>query len=107
MPPNTISVTRPGRFGNPFFLNHGVIYAHVIIENETEILYGVRVYGNGEVEDAIDLYKKWLDGEIITVGDGNLPVIPDIGILKGKNLACFCKEGSPCHADILLKLVNQ
>lgn len=26
--------------------------------------------------------------------------------LRGKDLACFCKEGSPCHADILLELAN-
>lgn len=27
-------------------------------------------------------------------------------ILKGKNLACFCPEDQPCHADILLTLAN-
>lgn len=26
--------------------------------------------------------------------------------LKGKNLACWCKEGSPCHADVLLEIAN-
>jgi hypothetical protein len=26
--------------------------------------------------------------------------------LRGKNLACWCRPGSPCHADILLELVN-
>jgi hypothetical protein len=24
--------------------------------------------------------------------------------LRGKNLACWCKPGQPCHADVLLKL---
>ena len=27
--------------------------------------------------------------------------------LRGKNLACWCKAGTPCHADVLLKLANQ
>ena len=30
--------------------------------------------------------------------------------LRGKNLACWCKTGvlgSPCHADVLLKLANK
>ena len=27
--------------------------------------------------------------------------------LKGKNLACFCSLGDPCHADVLLRLANQ
>lgn len=25
--------------------------------------------------------------------------------LRGKNLACWCKDG-PCHADVLLELAN-
>ena len=27
--------------------------------------------------------------------------------LKGKNLACWCPLGQPCHADILLKIANE
>jgi hypothetical protein len=26
--------------------------------------------------------------------------------LRGKNLACWCPIGSPCHADVLLELAN-
>lgn len=26
--------------------------------------------------------------------------------LRGKNLACWCKCGDPCHADVLLELAN-
>lgn len=26
--------------------------------------------------------------------------------LAGKNLACWCKLGDPCHADVLLELAN-
>jgi hypothetical protein len=27
--------------------------------------------------------------------------------LRGKNLACWCKAGAPCHADVLLQLANE
>jgi uncharacterized protein DUF4326 len=27
-------------------------------------------------------------------------------ILRGVDLACWCNEDSPCHADILLRLAN-
>jgi hypothetical protein len=27
--------------------------------------------------------------------------------LRGKNLACWCKPGAPCHADVLLELANR
>jgi hypothetical protein len=26
--------------------------------------------------------------------------------LRGKNLACWCEPGKPCHADVLLELAN-
>lgn len=31
----------------------------------------------------------------------------DLAPLRGKNLACWCKEGQPCHADILLRMANE
>lgn len=27
--------------------------------------------------------------------------------LRGKNLACWCRDGQACHADVLLELANQ
>lgn len=27
--------------------------------------------------------------------------------LRGKNLACWCKPGEPCHADVLLSISNE
>lgn len=29
-----------------------------------------------------------------------------VSALRGKNLACWCKPGAPCHADVLLELAN-
>jgi len=26
--------------------------------------------------------------------------------LRGKNLACWCPEGEPCHADVLFEIAN-
>jgi hypothetical protein len=31
----------------------------------------------------------------------------ELGELRGKNLACWCKPGAPCHADVLLELANR
>jgi len=36
-----------------------------------------------------------------------IEMINNLGQLRGKNLACWCKIGTPCHADVLLKLANQ
>ena len=30
-----------------------------------------------------------------------------IAPLRGHDLCCFCKEGDPCHGDVLLKYANK
>lgn len=54
------------------------------------------------VADAVDCYRIYI----------NLPKNAEykeaaIKALRGKNLACFCKIGEPCHADVLLAVVNE
>lgn len=38
---------------------------------------------------------------------GMLLIGVSLSELRGKDLACWCKEGAPCHADILLELANE
>ena len=54
------------------------------------------------VEDAVACYREMLasDGETAEALRARLPE------LRGKNLACWCREGSPCHVDTLLTLAN-
>lgn len=32
---------------------------------------------------------------------------PKLEAIRGKDLACWCAIGSPCHADVLLELANR
>lgn len=48
---------------------------------------------------AVESYRNWII-EKISLGERA------IGYLRGKNLACWCKPGAPCHADVLLTLAN-
>lgn len=78
MPENTMKVTRPGPWGNP----------HRI--------------GDPGIPDAAAAVNAYRDG----VSWGAFPM-DNIEKLRGKNLACFCKIGEPCHADVLLELANR
>lgn len=49
---------------------------------------------------AVDLYHNWI-GETWA---SSMPAI--VAELKGKNLACWCAPGAPCHADVLLDIAN-
>ena len=43
-------------------------------------------------------YESWIR---------TMPILlSDIQQLAGKNLACWCKPGEPCHADVILRLAN-
>ena len=85
MPPNTVSVCRPGKFGNPFMVS----------EERTPA-------------EAVTAFRTWLMVDSCTAGipERKQQILDGLRDLRGKNLACYCKEGSPCHADVLLELAN-
>lgn len=78
MPPNTVKVARPTKWGNPFQVSeHGLI-------------------------TAINRFKDDICHPNSRLGFS----LADIEQLRGKNLACFCPLDQPCHADILLEIAN-
>lgn len=86
------SVARPGPWGNPF-----------TIDAVAEELGVDRVQAQAE---AVARHGKWLRGEIA----GPKPA-PDLAELRrqlgSKNLACWCRAGTPCHVDNLLVVANE
>ena len=78
MPENTVYVGRPSKWGNPYGI-------------------GGRAFLTNE--QCVVLYRKYLDSWV------DFDEIKEE--LGGKNLACWCKPGSPCHADVLLEIANQ
>lgn len=79
MPSNTIYVGRPSKWGNPFKTG----------EDFREWLYC-----------AGTLKYKGRYG----AGAGYRGAV--ISELRGKDLACWCKPGNHCHAEVLLSLAN-
>lgn len=76
MPPNTVSVARPGRWGNPY-----------------------RVGVDGTAAECVAQFRAIL----VARPDPMDAVRRD---LRGKNLACWCRVGDPCHADVLIEVAN-
>jgi len=77
MPPNTVYVGRPTRWGNP---------------------YKPQNYKNPNL-CLID-YKFWLQWQI----DQNPTFLEP---LRGKDLACWCPLDKPCHANVLLEFLRE
>lgn len=123
MPPNTVNVTRPGKFGNPFDFRSGDC-------SFLALTYGCRGDRSGRIEASVKAFREWIepqpkgkrlvryergvsfgsDEKAFQVGPrfivGPPPSSKAIQELRGKNLACFCALDQPCHADVLLELAN-
>jgi Domain of unknown function (DUF4326) len=92
MPPNTVKVDRTTDWGNPF-----------------------QVDKDGTQEECVARFAAMLRGEFAT--DVRVTVAEqqayytmarrNRGRIKGKNVACWCDPGTPCHADVLLELANR
>jgi len=117
-------VTRPGKYGNPFdFRSSDCCWL--------ALSYGCRGDRLGRQEASVRAFREWVmptkgkklvrmergirfgnDEKSCQIGPrfivGPPPSIDEIRAdLGGKNLACFCKAGEPCHADVLLEIANR
>lgn len=82
LPAGVLSVTRPGRWGNPFstaaeFREHLVLASHSQLTDRTQEAERMRRIA-GSLEE-----------------------------LRGKSLACWCPVGAECHADVLIEFANR
>lgn len=89
-PPNTVSVTRPGPWGNPFTVGC----------NAWRFSAGVPYPVPETIDEVLADYRYCLEALLAINPDKLKP-------LWGKNLMCFCALDKPCHADILLDYANR
>ncbi|WP_449255149.1 DUF4326 domain-containing protein [Bosea sp. (in: a-proteobacteria)] len=103
-----VKVTRPGLWGNPWPIAEAKAHLDYVISgrNLDEAIEDV-----APVRDpaalSIQWFRLWITG---TASQGRwLPPTQGMIVerLAGKNLACWCKPGAPCHADVLLELANR
>lgn len=99
MPENTISVCRPGKYGNP----------HKVGEPHPEHGWPM------SAKEAVDQYKVdilicelYKDRDKAPDQCSRVPAIAEIkDDLSGHDLACWCPLVSAyCHADVLLEIAN-
>lgn len=87
LPSNAVSIARPSLLGNPFPFTPS--------------------------EDrgaAIQKFRDWLDGKLddqyLELVERRFAVLAALPALRGKDVACFCAEGLPCHGDVYIELAN-
>lgn len=102
MPPNTVAVSRPGKFGNPFTVKDAVEAGFLDSLNHPN--------ANAFLADCFrdwlvgSDHRDWWQGPRSDAHKASIRA--GIPSLRGKNLACWCALDKPCHADVLLELAN-
>jgi hypothetical protein len=104
MPENTVKVTRPGPWGNPFVVWYG---ADAFGVDRWHVSHG-SCHWQAESKEvatvmAVQKHEHWLRSWLADQIVAPHHVLHE---LRGKNLACWCAAGSPCHADTLLRYAN-
>lgn len=96
MPEGAVYVGRPTMWGNRF---------------TPEQYWAAGYSGSLEValRHCVDAYRAWLLGEKHWAHGSDLPPVPDVSELRGKDLACWCPLSAdyPCHAAVLLEIANR
>ena len=90
MPAGAIKVDRTTRWGNPYKVGP---------EDRT-------------ASEAVSLFRRTIDEDgayLAKVGQKVLRITKDDirRELRGRDLACWCPPGAPCHADVLLQIANE
>lgn len=106
MPPNTVSVTRPGKWGNPAALGdwfmvgdpggHAGPFRMAWCKTLTPDSRFTYIDSH---ETAVAMFRELSESGYFNSAE--------LAELRGKNLACFCALDQPCHADVLLELANR
>lgn len=93
-PANTVIVSRPGVWGNPFRVDDLGAEEAVKRYRECILNNAMAYYYFDEIQATLEFNRfKWIS--------------ENLGQLRGKNLACFCSLSNCCHADVLIELSNK
>jgi len=98
MPPNTVNVARPGRWGNPYAVWRDDDGQWLVTNGSCHWPVQDKAAG---ITLAVEKHASDCNKRAAFYGGASI-----LAELRGKNLACWCKPGAPCHADTLLRLAN-
>lgn len=81
--PDIAYVGRPSKFGNPYSSKESSL-----------ALFRVK-----SAAEAVEKFKEWLNTQPQLIEDIKRELV-------GKDLACWCRKGAPCHARVIYFIAN-
>lgn len=106
-PENTVGVTRPSRWGNPFPVSeYGLELSLALFRNTLRGAWKPSLLDQNEPDAYWDITYKRHNEWRARMGNAYGTDLAKAE-LRGKNLMCFCPLDQPCHADVLLDIANR
>jgi hypothetical protein len=93
LPDGAVNCARPTKWGNPFIVGVSGTQLDCAIKHKFLLAGHISL---GAQDPAIE-----------TLLDHRNFVLANIETLRGRDLACWCKPGTPCHVDTYLLLANE
>lgn len=105
MPTGACYIGRPTIFGNPYDIQiYGTDLSLKLFAKTARGFWDPLLLSDKDEDfyaKAYNDHHKWLKRI------GRHPVETIRHHLKGKDLACFCREGASCHGDTLIEIANE
>lgn len=105
MPPGAVKVDRTTRWGNPWRVeprtgrqwepSSRLWLSRWALRRSGDLRAEIFTDRRAAMAEAVARFRRDVAGQL------------DLGVLRGKHLACWCPEGEPCHGDVLLELANR
>lgn len=118
-PAGCVLVARPSKWGNPFGIDCwewrmcGEPHWACVVRDTHRVVSRHDTRADA-VAKAVAMFRRLmtLDGRPLArfVRKWYLdppPAPADLAGLRGKDLACWCPAGRPCHADVLIEIANR
>lgn len=103
LPPNTVNVARPGRWGNPFSVE--LVGRERAISAFRDLCLGM--FSGPAFKDLTDEQFNALYASVERFRKGHGGQVDVRYSLAGVNVACWCRLDEACHGDVLLELANR
>lgn len=101
LPAQARSVARPGRWGNPHRIIKDTSHPDTqwVVASGRDTEHGRYPTVDQARAKAVELYREWASQRRAVIRAARTE-------LGGRDLACWCPIGAPCHAEVLLDIAN-
>ena len=101
MPDDVVYVGRPSVWGNPYCVARIGKTTWQVTHHSSVLCEYVSRTGNEARSDAVERLRRLFEHDRDPWGKDRVR-----SELRGRDLACWCPDGAPCHADLLIEIAN-